>query len=231
MTELLRALSLSFAQLSDRRILAVLAKSLGWTLAIFAGLGIALYYALDGLFTRWGAGQASEWTGLVTLLIVIIGSWFLFRIVALAVIQFFADDVVRAVEERHYPEAAEQMRSLPFAREMRNSTRATVRALALNALALPVALLLLFTAIGPAIVFALVNAVLLGRELRDIVWQRHPAAHATNAAKIAPIGFLTRFLLGGAIVALLAIPFLNLLAPVIGAASATHLVHRGVSRR
>jgi uncharacterized protein involved in cysteine biosynthesis len=31
--------------------------------------------------------------------------------------------------------------------------------------------------------------------------------------------------LGGAVVALLTVPFVNLVAPVLGAAAATHLVH------
>ena len=42
MTSLPRALALSIAQLGDRAILRVLAKSAGLTLAIFAGLGAAL---------------------------------------------------------------------------------------------------------------------------------------------------------------------------------------------
>jgi uncharacterized protein involved in cysteine biosynthesis len=42
---------------------------------------------------------------------------------------------------------------------------------------------------------------------------------------------MTRFLLGGAIAALLAVPFANLLAPVLGAAAATHLVHLGLRAR
>ena len=40
-----------------------------------------------------------------------------------------------------------------------------------------------------------------------------------------PVG-ATRFVLGAIVVALLTIPFVNLVAPIIGAAMATHLVHR-----
>ena len=35
-----------------------------------------------------------------------------------------------------------------------------------------------------------------------------------------------RFLLGGTIAGIMLVPFANLLAPVLGAASATHMVHR-----
>ena len=88
--------------------------------------------------------------------------------------------------------------------------------------ALPVAGVLLVTGVGAPAVFWAVNAFLIGRELRDMVWLRHRA----DKGEIAPMGGLNRFLLGGAVVALLAIPFVNLLAPIIGAASATHMVHR-----
>ena len=74
------------------------------------------------------------------------------------------------------------------------------------------------TAIGPAVVFGLINAVLLGRELSDMVALRH--------AGLALPGALTRAVLGGVVVVLLTVPLINLLAPVLGAAMATHLVHR-----
>ena len=70
-------------------------------------------------------------------------------------------------------------------------------------------------------VFWAVNAWLLGRELVDMVWLRHRPAPGAPA----PVGKAERFLLGGAIAALFMVPFANLLAPVLGAAAATHLVH------
>lgn len=59
-----------------------------------------------------------------------------------------------------------------------------------------------------------------------MVWLRHRA----DKAELAPVSGLTRFLLGGIVAALLIVPFVNLLAPVLGAAAATHLVHRGRAR-
>ena len=94
---------------------------------------------------------------------------------------------------------------------------------------LPVAVVLLVTGLGPALVFFLVNAVLLGRVLTDMVRLRHRDAAGTPAA--APPAW-QRLLLGGTVAGLLAVPFVNLVAPVIGAATATHLVlrrHTGVS--
>ena len=91
-----------------------------------------------------------------------------------------------------------------------------------NLIALPFAIALLVTGIGTAILFWAVNGWLLGRELQDMVWLRHAEASQSKP----PIGFGTRFALGGFIAILLTVPFVNLLAPVIGAAAATHLVHR-----
>ena len=101
-----------------------------------------------------------------------------------------------------------------------------VRTVLANAAALPFAALLLFTGIGAAAVFWAVNAFLIGRELRDMVWIRH----RSDPAESAPMGGVNRFLLGGVVVALLAVPFINLLAPIIGAAAATHMVHRARQR-
>ena len=139
--------------------------------------------------------------------------------------QFFADDIVRAVETRYYPEAAAQARSLPLREEFGNSLRATLRALFVNMAVMPVAIFLLVTGVGTALLFWAVNAVLLGRELMDMVWLRHRPLSDSDA----PLGAGTRFALGGVVAALLIVPFVNFLAPVIGAAAATHLVHR--SRR
>jgi uncharacterized protein involved in cysteine biosynthesis len=76
--------------------------------------------------------------------------------------------------------------------------------------------------VGTALLFWIANAVLIGRELVGAVWLRH--RHALGARP--PVSRLERFVLGGAVAALLMVPFVNFLAPIIGAAAATHLVHR-----
>ncbi|QKG70859.1 EI24 domain-containing protein [Erythrobacter mangrovi] len=227
MMTLFRALGLAIGQLGDPAILRVLGKSMAVTAAIFVIAGAILWWGLNAAIGAWlttalpdDYGTAAA--GIVALAIALVGGWLLFRFVALAVLQFFADEVVRAVEQRHYPLHAANARELPFAEEFSNSFRATGRALLVNLLVLPVALALLITGVGTALVFWAANAFLLGRELQDMVWLRH----RQGAGEIAPIGGPTRFALGGIVAALLAVPLVNLLAPIIGAASATHLVHR-----
>jgi len=227
MPALFASLLLAVRQLADPRILRILGKSLAVTLLLFAGLAGGGWMLLDWGLERAGLGDAlfsgaGGVRGLLSFLLAVLGLWLGWRIVAMAVIQFFADEVVLAVEARHYPHAASAARELPLREQLAGSLKAAGRALLVNLLALPVALALLVTGVGTALLFWLVNAVLLGRELQDMVWLRH----RRDALHQAPIGRAERFLLGGVIAALLALPFINFLAPVLGAAAATHLIHR-----
>jgi uncharacterized protein involved in cysteine biosynthesis len=225
MTDLPRAFALAFAQLADPRILKVLAKVVGVTVAVLVALYALLMTLLPSLLAEWWGTGDTYWL-VLTGIAGIVAAWLAFRLVALAVMQFFADEVVHAVEAKHYPQAAAQARDVPRREELGHALRGGLRALFANAIAAPLALLLLFTAIGPAVVFGAVNAWLLGRELQDMAWLRHPM-HSAGAQPVAPV---TRFALGGVVAAMLLVPFAGLVAPVIGAAAATHLVHRGAAR-
>lgn len=226
MRNVVTALTKAFGQLGDPAILRVLGKSLGITLGVFVLFAWALSATLP-----WLLGEYLNLSGdayvIISALLAFVSAWFLFRVVALAVLQFFADEVVAAVEARHYPEAARKARKLPFREDLSNSLRGIARTLGFNALALPVAIVLFFTAIGPAIVFLLVNAVLLGRELTDMGWLRHTSA----PGETSPVGALERSVLGMTVAGLMLIPFVNLLAPVIGAAAGTHMVQSGLKSR
>ncbi len=214
-------------QLGDPAVVNLAAKSIGITLLLFVAGGIGLYRALIWIGTEfaWSTGGVGE--AIAAAILTLLGAWFLFRVVALAVLQFFADEIVAAVEVKHYPEAARQARNLPFRRDLANSLRGLGRAVLFNLLALPVAIVLMFTAIGPAVVFLLVNAVLLGRELTDMAWLRH----CGEAPKDTPVGGFERFALGGAIAALMLVPLAGLLAPIISAAAGTHVTHAAIGRR
>ncbi len=221
------SLLLALGQLADPKVLRILLKSLAVTLVLFAAVAVGGWYAIDALLAWAGLGDtlfagAQPLRGLASLLLALLGLWLAWRIVAMAVIQFFADEVVQAVEARHYPDAAHAARDLPVREQVSTSLAAAARALAANLVVLPFALLLLVTGIGAALLFWLVNAMLIGRELQDMVWCRHrPDPHAP-----APVGKAERFLLGGAVAALLALPLVNFVAPILGAAAATHLIHR-----
>ncbi len=227
MASVASSLALALGQLTERRVLWILAKSLAVTLVLVAAIAWGGWHLLDwgldrvgldeGLFA--GAGWLRE---AASALLTLVGLWLVWRIVAMAVIGFFADEVVQAVEARHYPAAAARARDLPLGEQFSTSFRAAWRALWVNLVALPFALALLVTGVGTALLFFAVNTALVGRELEDMVWLRH----RRNAADPAPVGRGERVLLGGAVTALLALPVVNLLAPILGAAAATHLIHR-----
>lgn len=222
------ALVKALGQLGDRAVVRVAVKSIAITLVLFASAGAGLYVGFDRLLrSGWFAGVVPESLAgtaavLAWLLVSFIAFWLLFRVVALAVLQFFADEVVAAVEAKHYPALAASARPLPLVREVAVAGRSLLRALGYNLLALPLAGLLVFTAIGPAVVFLGVNAVLLGREVTDMAWLRHCCGDEHGN----PVPRSERILLGAAIAGLMLVPVVNLLAPVIGAAAGTHLVLR-----
>lgn len=213
------AFTLAFRQLGDPAILRILLKSLVLTLLIVALLGAGLWWLAEHGLAMAGLEQGR---GILALIGALIAGWVLWRIVALAVLQFFADEVVEAVEARHYPEALRSARKLNWREELGQGLRGARRTLFWNLAALPAALVLLATGIGPPLVFFLVNAVLLGRELQDMVWLRHRPSDKASS----PLSSASRAALGGTVAALLAMPFVNFLAPLLGAATATHLVHR-----
>lgn len=220
---MLRAFLSSLGQLGDPPILKVLAKTIAITLALFALFGIALWWGADSLASAWGWGAGNGFVAAAAAVVALISAWLLFRVVAIAVIGLFADAVVEAVERRHYPDASARARPVSVARSLRMGLASAGRALLVNLLALPVYLALLVTGIGTVALFAVVNALLLGRDLGEMVAARHMDAAAIR-------GWLgttraSRFLLGLAVTGLFVVPVAGLLAPILGAAMATHLFH------
>ena len=228
MNAVLTALGKGLAQLGDKVVARLLVKTALITLLVFLLLGAGAYFALTAGFAATGL-EASGLAGAVAAVLVTgLAFWFLFRVVALAVLQFFADEIVIAVEERHYPQAARTARKLPFRRDLANSLSGAGRALLYNTLAAPFALVLVFTAIGPAIVFLIVNAILLGRELTDMAWLRHCGEPPDFKPAPNPVPNAQRVLLGAVIAAIMLVPLANFLGAILGAAAGTHLVHRSI---
>lgn len=223
---MLNALLLSLGQLRDRRILGVLARSLLLTLGLLVVLGAALIWGARTIAADWLAASPGMATlaGAAAALFAVMGAWLLFRIVAIAVIGLFADEIVRAVESRHYPARFAAAHDLPFARSAAMGLRSVGRALLINLLFAPLYLLLLVTGVGTALAFFLVNSWLLGRDLGDMVAARHLPPSELKAWRRDTR--IWRFTLGAAGTALFFIPLANFLAPILGAAIATHMYHR-----
>jgi CysZ protein len=222
---MLKALSLTVQQLNDPAIIRVFAKSLGLTLLIFLILGFGLVFGL-----RWyGATHGWEQDGgfaaaAVAVLAAIVLGWLLFRAVAIPVMSLFADDVVAAIEARHFPQAAQVARRVTLGVNLRLAGASLVRLVGLNLLALPGYFFLLFTAVGPLVLFVIINALLLGRDLGEMVAVRHLEPREMKAWLRMTRG--PRAVMGMIVAGLLMVPLVNLIAPIIGAGMATHLFHR-----
>jgi CysZ protein len=220
----LHAFLLSLAQLGDRRILAVLAKSLALTIVLLATLGAGLWWMATEA-ARWAGWES--WSGIAGIAALLAGvalGWLIFRAVAIFAVGLFADEVVAAVEARHYPQALARARPVPLGRSVAIGLGAAGRMVAVNLLALPLYLLLLVTGVGTPIGFFAVNAFLLGRDLSDMVAVRHVSPPELPWFRRATR--LPRLALGAIGTALLLLPVVNLLAPIVSAAMATHLFHR-----
>jgi CysZ protein len=216
------AFLLALNQMTDPRLLLLLLKSLALSLVAFVLLCALGWYGLQGALAWLVPSFGAEWQQIIAAVLLIIGAVLVWRIVALAVLQFHADEVIEAVEARHYPAHLKAAQVPDWRQELCDGMAAAGRALLANLIALPFAIMLIVTGIGTPLLFWAVNGVLLGRELDDMVWRRHRPSATTPS----PLSRSQRLLLGGVISALFIVPFINFLAPFIGAAMATHLHHR-----
>lgn len=223
---MIAALPATLAQLGDPVIRRVIVRSVLLTLALFVGLWWGLVWALEQVDAAgWPDWLADAWEfadGGLAAILVIVGLFFLFPAVATTVISLFLDEVVDAVEARHYPHAR-AARSPTLLDNLRLGLASGLRVLFWNIVALPAYILLLFTAIGPLLLAVAINGWLLGRDYLEMVAVRHLPRQSlrpwigTHGRDRVAVGLTTALLF--------LVPFVNLLAPVIGAALATHAFH------
>lgn len=147
-------------------------------------------------------------------------SVFLMVPVASAFTGFFLEDVADAVEDRHYPQLP-QAKPLGFADGLRQSVNFLGLVVAVN-----VGALFLYPFAGPAIplVFWAVNGFLLGREYFTLVAVRRLPPDEARALRRR--NGMRLWLAGTLMAAPLSIPVVNLVVPVLGVATFTHLFHR-----
>lgn len=208
---------LALSSLSDQRIMLVLAKVAGLSLAAFAFFGIALWQTIDWAFAAYGFADDDGLSALLSLSVLLFSGWLMFRAVAVAITWIFADDIIDAVEDRHYPFAAVQGQRPGLAKAVRMGLRSVARALGYNALMLPVYLLLLVTGVGTALAFLILNGYLLGRDLEDMLVARH--------GETQRLGAIRRFVLGLGSVAAMLVPLAQFIIPVVATATAVHMAH------
>ena len=146
-------------------------------------------------------------------------SVFLMIPVASAITSMFLDDVATAVETLHYPDLPPAA-SVPFGDALRDTVNFLGVLLAANIFA--IVLYLFFPPFAPLIFWGM-NGFLLGREYFTMVairWVGRPRAKELRRRYSGTIW------LAGTLMAIpLSVPLLNLLIPILGAATFTHLYH------
>lgn len=217
----------ALSQLGDPRFRRVLLTGVALTLALLGAV-----YALFLLGIQWLTPDSitlpliGPVTGVETLLgwaslVLMLGlSVFLMVPVASAFTGLFLDDVVEAVETRHYPILPPVTRQ-PFGDALRDTVNFFGLVLAANLLAL-----FIYPFAGPAIplVFWALNGFLLGREYFTLVAMRRLGRAEARAMRGR--NGLAIWVAGTLMAAPLSIPLVNLFVPVLGVATFAHLFHR-----
>lgn len=147
-------------------------------------------------------------------------SVFLMVPVASAFTGLFIEQVVDAVEDRHYP-ALPPARPLGLAEGLIASVNFIGLVVAVNLVAL---FALLFVGPFAPVLFWAVNGYLLGQEYFTLVALRRMGR---AEAKVLRRAHRARLWLAGVLMAIpLTVPVLNLIIPVLGVATFTHIFHR-----
>lgn len=224
---ILSAFAAALGQWPDPRFRRVVLLGVGLTLGLLVLLYLGVLAAIQLLVPETTdlplvgpVGGLDTVLSIGSVLLMLLASVFLMVPVASAFSGLFLESVADAVEDRHYP-ALPPARPAGLAEGLAGAVSFFGVALAANLVAL-----LLWPFAGPLVpvLFWSLNGYLLGREYFTLVAQRRmdrAAARAlwrANRARIWGAGIL--------MAAPLSVPLVNLLIPVFGVATFTHLVHR-----
>jgi uncharacterized protein involved in cysteine biosynthesis len=217
----------AIGQIGDSRFLRVLALGLGLTIALLFGFTVAFAWTVGLIvpdsFTLPWIGQITWIDNVASLAVIpvtLIASIFLMVPVASAFTGIFLDDVVDAVEAKHYP-GLPPVAHVPFSESIVETLKFLGLLLGVNLVAL--ILCLIFAPFAPLIFWG-VNGLMLGREYATLVARRRMSAPEVRDFRKR---HSTTIWLAGICMAIpLTIPVMNLIVPIIGVAGFTHLVRR-----
>ena len=223
---ILNAFFAALGQIGDSRFRGVLWRGVGLTilLLIVACAGaIWLINTLSGNEISLPFIGAVPWlndvlnySGIVLVLVLPV---FLMVPVASAITSFFLEEVAQAVEDKHYS-ALSPVPPIPFADALWDTITFLGVLIVANLLAL--ILYVIFTPLAPFIFWAM-NGFLLGREYFTLAAMRRIGRD--GARKLRAKHSATIWLAGTLMAIPLSIPLVNLVIPILGAATFTHIYH------
>ncbi len=195
-------------------------RSIGWSLALAALVFAALWLIVWLVLTRtaiselrWIDTTVDVLGGLAAVALTFV----LFPGVVAAILSLFVDRIIGAVEARHYPHLPPP-RDQPLSEQIATALRFLAMVVVLNLAVLP----LYLVPVVNALVFYGLNGYLLGREYFEMVaprrLEREPRRMLWRRWRLG-------FVLAGVVFAFMStLPLVNLLAPVLAAATMTHMV-------
>ncbi|MGI3168648.1 EI24 domain-containing protein [Pseudooceanicola sp. C21-150M6] len=217
----------ALGQIGDPRFRRVLLMGVGLTIALLFGV-----YALFLWVLQWLTGDTATipligevtwvddlltWSSIGVMLVL---SVFLMVPVASAITSLFLEDVAEAVEDRHYPHLPAVPR-IPFMEGLRDTFAFLGVLIVANIVAL--VLYVFFPPFAPFIFWGM-NGFLLGREYYTLAAMRRVGRDRARDLRGKHVG--TIWAAGILMAVPLSVPLLNLVIPIIGAATFTHIFNR-----
>ena len=224
---ILQSFALALSQAGDRRFRRVLFLGIVLTFALLVATYAALLVLLQWLVgdsatlpligeVTW-VGELVTWSSFFAMMAL---SVFLMVPVASAITSFFLDDVAQAVEDRHYPHLPAVPR-LPIREQIKDSLGFLGVLIGANIVAL--VLYVLFPPFALFIFWGL-NGFLLGREYYTLAAIRRVGRE--EAKRLRGRNWLSIWAAGVLMAVPLSVPLVNLVIPIFGAATFTHIFHR-----
>ncbi|MFL4468951.1 EI24 domain-containing protein [Tateyamaria armeniaca] len=217
----------ALGQIGDARFRRVLLLGLALTIALLIGATSGFVWLIGSLTSD---SMNVPWVGEITWLDDVIswGSFFLFFVlsiflmmpVASAITSMFLEEVAAAVEDRHYPNLPPAIK-VSFGDALVDTVNFLGVLIGAN-----IPALILYVMFPPSAIFIFwgLNGFLLGREYFTLAAMRRVGRTQAKELRSAHSG--TIWLAGTLMAIPLSIPLVNLLIPIIGAATFTHLYHK-----
>ncbi len=236
-----RAFLTAARQLGDPPIKRVIWRVGLWTATIYLLVAIALGSAIAGLDPIFGftfipfdwlqgllvsiaSAIAGVVAGVLGVFVFFAIFWLLFVVIVQLVAGFYLEDIIRAVEARHYPDLPPASGQSAAGAAL-TSLQYLAILVALNLLAMPFYLIPLFG----VVVFYVVNGYLIGREYFELVALRRIDAKSAKTLRKAERGKVLG--VGMLITVLFSLPLINLVAPIVAAAAMVHIFEGLAGRR
>ncbi|GAA6199412.1 EI24 domain-containing protein [Aquicoccus sp. SU-CL01552] len=229
---ILKSFLLALSQIGDPRFRRVLFLGIGLTFALlvaaYAGFLVLIEVFVGPEATLPILGEVRWLNDLLSLssfIFMIVLSFFLMIPVASAITSMFLDEVAKAVEDRHYPQLP-PVPSVPFWDALRDTVNFLGVLVAANLLAF---ILYALLPMASVFIFWALNGFLLGREYFTLAAMRRLGRKGAKELRAKHLG--TIWLAGTLMAIPLSVPLLNLVIPILGAATFTHIYHRLEARR